>query len=146
VLDKKGSLPLTKNIFKNARKDTVIICVAKSVPKKRILEYHRKGIYVIPVPLKDDQLDLNYIFKRLVHYNIGTVLIEEGSSLAASVLERKLADKVLFFIAPIIIGGREALSSISGKGAEKIINSVKIKQTSYTQIGNDLLVEGYPAY
>jgi len=53
-----------------------------------------------------------------------------------------LADKVLFFIAPKIIGGRGAVTSVEGKGAEKVSQAINLKNVKVEMIGPDILVSG----
>ncbi len=51
--------------------------------------------------------------------------------------------KVYFFIAPKIIGGRKATTSVEGEGVEKAGKAIRLKRMSFRKIGDDLLIEGY---
>ena len=51
-------------------------------------------------------------------------------------------DKVLFFISPKIIGGKEAISPVMGKGISRVEQAVKLKEVKVHRLGEDLLVEG----
>ena len=53
-----------------------------------------------------------------------------------------LVDKVLFFIAPKIIGGKDSIGSVMGKGALRVDKAVKLKEVKLSRIGEDFLVEG----
>jgi len=146
ILDKKGVLSLTKNVFKNARKETVIVCIAEGLSRVKADRYIRKGIHVVRLPLRNGKLNLALLFNRLLQFDIGTVLVEGGARLAAAVFEEKLVDKVFFFVAPIIIGGEGALGSVAGRGVEKIIDAIKIKRLSCEEKGRDFLITGFPEY
>jgi len=50
---------------------------------------------------------------------IMSVLVEGGSILFGSLFDQKLVDKVVIFVAPIIIGGEKAKTAIGGRGVEK---------------------------
>jgi diaminohydroxyphosphoribosylaminopyrimidine deaminase/5-amino-6-(5-phosphoribosylamino)uracil reductase len=53
-------------------------------------------------------------------------------------------DKVSFFIAPMIIGGRDAPAAIAGAGAEKIADAINLHEVEITQHGRDVEITGYP--
>jgi diaminohydroxyphosphoribosylaminopyrimidine deaminase/5-amino-6-(5-phosphoribosylamino)uracil reductase len=75
-----------------------------------------------------------------------SVLIEGGGEVAASALEDRVVDKVLFFYAPKIIGGRGAVGSIGGLGAETVASSISLDKTRVRRFGTDIAVEGYVVY
>jgi len=54
-----------------------------------------------------------------------------------------LIDKVVFFIAPKIIGGTDAVPSVGGKSPVLLKNALTIKNMTVTEIGNDTSIEGY---
>ena len=74
---------------------------------------------------------------------ITSVLIEGGSSLNAHALEDGIVDKVLFFIAPKIIGGRDSFPSVGGKTFRKLEEAYRLKDTKIRRVGEDFLIEGY---
>lgn len=54
-------------------------------------------------------------------------------------------DKVALFIAPIIIGGRNAVTAVGGSGVERVTAALRLKDVVIARFGDDLLVSGYPA-
>lgn len=81
--------------------------------------------------------------KKLAQAGIVNILVEGGGTLIGSLFDERLVDKVLFFISPKVIGGRDAVSSIMGLGISRIDNAVKLRDIKFKHIGEDLLVEGY---
>ncbi|HYE65960.1 MAG TPA: dihydrofolate reductase family protein, partial [Pyrinomonadaceae bacterium] len=69
---------------------------------------------------------------------------EGGSSIAGRFIDAKLVDKVTFFIAPIIIGGRDAPAAVGGGGAQKIADAIKLQDVEIMRHEDDLEVTGYP--
>ena len=65
--------------------------------------------------------------KELGKIGITSLMIEGGSEIAASALKEGIVDKVIFFIAPKIITGREAKSSIGGEGIRKLKDALMLK-------------------
>jgi diaminohydroxyphosphoribosylaminopyrimidine deaminase/5-amino-6-(5-phosphoribosylamino)uracil reductase len=75
-----------------------------------------------------------------------SVFIEGGSTTLGKFFDEKLIDKIYFFIAPKIIGGKKSLTSIGGSGADSPTNSPYIKELSFTKLGEDILISGYLHY
>ena len=65
-----------------------------------------RGVRIIEYD--SERLDLGWLLERLGKMEITSLLIEGGSSLNAHALEDGIVDKVMFFIAPKIIGGKKS--------------------------------------
>jgi diaminohydroxyphosphoribosylaminopyrimidine deaminase/5-amino-6-(5-phosphoribosylamino)uracil reductase len=55
-----------------------------------------------------------------------------------------LVNKLTFFVAPLVIGGREAASAVAGLGAEKMVDALRLQNVEIMQRGNDVEITGYP--
>ena len=71
------------------------------------------------------------------------VLVEGGGKIIGSLFDEGLVDKVMFFIAPKIIGEDRSLSSVSGVGIKSIDKAIRLKEIKINQVGADLIIEGY---
>jgi diaminohydroxyphosphoribosylaminopyrimidine deaminase / 5-amino-6-(5-phosphoribosylamino)uracil reductase len=91
----------------------------------------------------NDMLDLGWLMDTLGKMEITSVLIEGGSSLNAHALEDGIVDKVMFFIAPRIIGGRDSFPAVGGKTFRKLEDAYSLKDTKIRRTGEDFLIEGY---
>lgn len=87
--------------------------------------------------------DLHSVLRELNERSLQSVLVEGGAHVAGAFLDAGLIDKVSFFIAPIIIGGRDAPASIGGSGAQRIADALNLEDIEITQRGRDLEVTGY---
>ena len=83
------------------------------------------------------------MMKKLAALKITNILIEGGGTLIGSLFDEGLVDKVLFFISPKIIGGKEAISSVMGRGIAHPDKAWRLTRVSLKHIGEDFLVEGY---
>lgn len=95
------------------------------------------------VVIPSGRVNLRNFLKDLGKKPITSILCEGGGELAASLLNEGLVDKVMFFIAPKIVGGRTAKTSVEGEGISKMTDTIKIKDFSARKIGEDFLLEGY---
>lgn len=98
---------------------------------------------VIRVPGADGGLDMALLMQELGAREITSVLIEGGGTTHASAFEAGIVDKVMFFIAPKIVGGRDAVSAVEGRGAERMADSIRLERMTATPVGDDLLIEAY---
>jgi len=92
------------------------------------------------------RVDLHDLVEKLGEMEITGLLVEGGAEVAASFLEAGLVDKMLTFIAPKIVGGKEAPGSVGGAGIETMDRAVHLKRVNSGCIGEDFFIEGYPVY
>lgn len=86
---------------------------------------------------------LEWLMKELGKREITSVLVEGGSSLNSYCLESGTVDKVMFFIAPKIIGGRESFPAVGGKTFRKLSDAFRVEDVTVRRVGRDILIEGY---
>lgn len=143
VVDSTLRTPLHSKIFSTASLSKVIIATTKYAPKSRVEAFRHKNAQVLVMRDKDGRVSLKPLMRRLAEMEIANVLIEGGGEIIASALKEKLVDKVLFFIAPKIIGGREAITSVEGDGVEAVNRAIGLKEVKIRKFGSDILVKGY---
>ena len=88
--------------------------------------------------------DVLSVLKVLGQRLVQSVLLEGGGSLAGAFIDAQLVDKATFFVAPLIIGGREAPGAVGGLGAAKMTDALRLKDVEITPRGDDLEITGYP--
>ena len=84
-----------------------------------------------------------HVMRELGRREVTSVLVEGGGATLASIFEAGLADKVMFFIAPKIAGGRDAVTAVEGKGAEFMRDAIPLERMSAQPVGEDILIEAY---
>ncbi|MDD5084737.1 MAG: bifunctional diaminohydroxyphosphoribosylaminopyrimidine deaminase/5-amino-6-(5-phosphoribosylamino)uracil reductase RibD [Candidatus Omnitrophica bacterium] len=146
VIDPDLKLPLGLRIFKTARQDTWIITKASLKSSRRWRCLERSGVRLVPVPCRSGKPILRRAMRELARCGIINILVEGGGETAASFLKERLVDKITFLIAPKIIGGRDAKTSVEGDGARKVSQALKLKNVTMRKIGDDICIEGIPAY
>ncbi len=147
VLDSSLKVPENANIFsKKSPALNIVAILRKSLKDRRILKkvekFNKKGILVIACPGKNNRIDLAWLLKELAELEISRLLVEGGGDTISGFLEQGLSDRVLFFIAPRIIGGRCAVTSVEGKGVDKVSQSINLKNVKIERIGEDILIGG----
>ncbi|MBI5409804.1 MAG: bifunctional diaminohydroxyphosphoribosylaminopyrimidine deaminase/5-amino-6-(5-phosphoribosylamino)uracil reductase RibD [Nitrospirae bacterium] len=114
-----------------------------SALQKKIDLLNNMGIRILQVKDKNGKVDLKALMKELGKLDITSVMIEGGSSISASALSSGIVDKVLLFIAPKIIGGKDSFPSVGGSSPALLKDALRIKNLQARKIGEDFLLEGY---
>jgi diaminohydroxyphosphoribosylaminopyrimidine deaminase / 5-amino-6-(5-phosphoribosylamino)uracil reductase len=91
----------------------------------------------------DGRVSLPALLDELGGRGILSLLVEGGAEVHASFFADGLVDKVYAYIAPRLIGGRDAPGPLGGKGAEHLVGSTLLQEMDLTKLGDDLLVTGY---
>jgi diaminohydroxyphosphoribosylaminopyrimidine deaminase/5-amino-6-(5-phosphoribosylamino)uracil reductase len=93
----------------------------------------------------EDKVDLPQLLKKLAEMNICSVLVEGGGQLNFSMLKAGLVDKVYAFIAPKLIGGRDALTPVEGDGFGELSQAVELENAETELIDGDILITAHVA-
>ena len=101
------------------------------------------GAELLELPSEEGPIDLKKLLEALGERGITSVLVEGGGILLGSLFDNRLVDKVVAFIAPIIMGGEEAKMPVAGKGVDKVMDAIKLERVSVGKLGEDLMVIGY---
>ena len=141
VVDGKGRTPPTARLFSEPGK--TLLALGKSVTPEEIRAFAQAGTEILGLPSASGLVDLEKLLKALGEREITNVLVEGGGILLGSLFDYGLVDKVIAFVAPIIIGGKEAKTAVSGKGVDKIADSLKLERISMEKFGEDLMISGY---
>lgn len=75
--------------------------------------------------------------------HITSLLVEGGGELAANVLECGIVDKIEFFIAPKILGGRDSRPVVGGMNPLNLDEAHLLQDKTVRQLGDDILISGY---
>ena len=84
------------------------------------------------------------LLKELGLRGVMSLFVEGGGTVLGSLFDLKMVDKVMAFIAPMIIGGKAASSPVEGSGAKLLSHAIRLRDVKVERIEDDLLVKGYP--
>ncbi len=143
VIDSHLRIPSRARVLAHRNRGRTILVAGPNAPDSRVRELRDMGAEVLVVEGGERRVDLRIVAERLFALGIMSVLIEGGSEIAASSLEAGIVDKLVFFIAPLLIGGREAPSVIGGRGAGPLTEALRLRDVRWDTVGEDIMVEGY---
>ena len=143
VLDEDLRLSPESQLAKTAAEAPVVVFTSANAKASKAGALESSGVEIV----RDESngRDLLSLLDQLGSRSLQSVLIEGGAGVAGKVLEAGLVNKVTFFIAPMIIGGRGAPNAIGGTGAKSLADAVQLEDVEVVQHGRDLEITGYPA-
>jgi len=115
VVDSPGRVPATASVF-DVSEGPVALCVAAGVRADAVAE---RGVEVVALPELEGRVDLRALLAWLGEREVLSVLVEGGPSLHAALLDAGLPDRFLAFVAPVGVGGRDALPAVRWDGASR---------------------------
>ena len=144
ILDPHLRIPLTARVFSKESPEPIILVTSlertRSAKAKELCQLNDCQIW--PATLKEGRFDLKPIFQRLAKIPLCHLLVEGGGETIAALLEAKLVDRVVWFLAPRMIGGRSAPTSVEGEGVQRLSQGTKVKEIRVRRFGEDLCLEG----
>jgi diaminohydroxyphosphoribosylaminopyrimidine deaminase/5-amino-6-(5-phosphoribosylamino)uracil reductase len=148
--------PLEAKVVTDKFAALTTIVVSKSAPKNRVAALAKRvnvtvaptikvgrGLCTAPRRAGDSaphQIDLRWLLRKLGAENVTSLLVEGGGEVNASFLLGGLAQRVAFFYAPKILGGRDSRKAVGGDGAKSLAEALQLRDVEWKRIGPDLLL------
>jgi diaminohydroxyphosphoribosylaminopyrimidine deaminase/5-amino-6-(5-phosphoribosylamino)uracil reductase len=143
IVDGEGRTPPDARVFSEPGK-TLLALGQATTPEKKAA-FARAGAEVVELPATASRVDLGKLMEELGKRQITSVVVEGGGILLGSLFDQDLVDKVIAFIAPVIIGGAEAKTAVAGRGVDQVAESFRLEGIKVVKLGDDLMVSGYVA-
>lgn len=139
ILDTNLTTPVDSKVYIDNAK--IIVITGENTSYEKIKKYS-ENIKFIKCKLKNEHIDLNIAVKLIYQEGIKSILVESGSILNKAFVEENLADNLIQFIAPKILGDKEGVSFIEGFERFKISECNNLNITSTKRLKNDIMLIG----
>ena len=143
IVDSHGRTPLGAKVFNPNSNAGTLIAVTEKAPLKKIEALKSAGADVLTIQAQEGRVCLSALMQELGRREITSVLIEGGGEINAAALQSGIVDKLMFFIAPKLIGGKDAPGPIGGVGIAHLAEAYELRDVKTSHIGADFLIEGY---
>ena len=137
ILDPKLQIPLNAVVLRDTN---VIIATTIKGDKQKRKKLESKGFTILT--FNKESIAIPKLLSALREREIISILVEGGGETLGNFIDAGVVDKVYAFHAPILIGGRNAIS-IGGEGVETVKKAVRLKNTTLKKFGDNLLITGY---
>jgi diaminohydroxyphosphoribosylaminopyrimidine deaminase/5-amino-6-(5-phosphoribosylamino)uracil reductase len=134
VADSQARLPAASKLVQSAARQPVWLLTG---PKAEIAQLHASNVRIIPVAVPDGMIDLAAALRALADAGLTRVLVEGGARLASSLLKSGLADQLLWYRAPSVMG--DGASAVSGLGISRLAEMPRVMRKETIRLGEDVL-------
>ena len=141
ICDSHLRLPMDSQIVKTAGKIRTIAAYtdAEEGTKKKLKS---TGVELLQISEKNGHVDLEKLIRTLGEKKIDSILVEGGGNIHGSLLQTGLVNRVYAYIAPKLIGGKNALPPVGGDGIEKMKDAVVLQNQEILHLGADYCIRG----
>ncbi len=153
IIDPELSLPLSKKVFRPPSSPVVmsgdfgetrdmhvlVACTDRAIADRRRV-YEKQGIQF--QSFGKTRVNIRRLLAHLGTVGIQSIFVEGGAGIHGAFHDAGVIDKVIFYIAPKIIGGEGALSAVGGAGTKLLDETLQFQETSWKNIGDDMKFVG----
>ncbi len=138
VVDGRGIVPETHRLF-DGEAPTLVATTERASDARRSAWRRAAEVLVL-----EDAGDGLIPFDRLMHElgkrDVQHLLVEGGPTLAWEMVEREVVDEVVFYFAPVLVGGEDAPSMLMGGGIPSIGDGLAVAIREVSRVGRDIKV------
>lgn len=139
ILDSRARTPLTSKVVSDEFAALTTVVVTRSAPARRVAALHRR-VNVWMAPARRGRVDLRWLLKKLGAENVTSLLVEGGGEVNAAFLLSHLAQRIAFFYAPKVLGGRNTRKAVAGEGARSLAETLLLEEIKWRRRGEDLFL------
>jgi diaminohydroxyphosphoribosylaminopyrimidine deaminase/5-amino-6-(5-phosphoribosylamino)uracil reductase len=143
VIDGHLRIPLRAKCLEETQPGQCVLATTEAASRERVEQLRKAGHKVLILRGRRGVIDLRVLIKELYKMQIQSVLCEGGSGLHGALLQARLVDKVVAFVAPKIIGGAASKTPVSGWGVHYMNQALMLEQVEMRMFDNDICLEGY---
>ena len=141
VLDARLRTPPRARLLSNGGPPVIVMTLrGASAARRRRLE--ERGALVIEAPGRNGRIAVGSALRELTRRGIASVLVEGGSEVLGSLLDARLADRIVLFVAGSLLGGRGAVPVFGGRGAARLRHAARMDRITVSPVGPDYRIEG----
>ncbi|HSE03516.1 MAG TPA: bifunctional diaminohydroxyphosphoribosylaminopyrimidine deaminase/5-amino-6-(5-phosphoribosylamino)uracil reductase RibD [Methylomirabilota bacterium] len=140
VVDSRARLPMDARLLQMGSRSRVLVAVGEAAPPQRLAALEAAGVTVLRCKSRDGRVDVTDLAARLLALDVTAVLLEAGSELTGAFVQRGLVDRVAAFVAPRLLGGKDAPAPAGGPGLS-LAAALRLTNMITRPIGTDWLIE-----
>ncbi len=141
IVDSNLSTPENSDIFSGDAQVIIVTLPSRPGQETENRKHLAAKAKILEVKEKSGQINLRDALKKLAQLQISNIIVEGGGTLIGSLFDEKLVDKILFFISPKIIGGKDAVSSVMGAGVKHVSQAIKLHDLKIRRFDEEFLIE-----
>jgi diaminohydroxyphosphoribosylaminopyrimidine deaminase / 5-amino-6-(5-phosphoribosylamino)uracil reductase len=147
VLDTHLRTPPDSRLVRTASEIPTLIATSEEAPEEQARNLVNLSVEILRLPTDIyGQVSLGALLQEMSRRDIISILVEGGGETHASFLTSRLVNRLAWFVAPKLIGGRAAPTSVEGEGARSMAEAVPVTDLRLRRFGPDVLMDGVPVF
>ncbi|HEV8572665.1 MAG TPA: bifunctional diaminohydroxyphosphoribosylaminopyrimidine deaminase/5-amino-6-(5-phosphoribosylamino)uracil reductase RibD [Actinomycetota bacterium] len=138
VVDGRGIVPETHRVFDGEA--PVLVATTEAAPQERRRAWRERGAALLVLDEGSSLVPLERLFAELGKRDVQHVLVEGGPTLAWELVTRRLVDRMVLYLAPKLVGGKEAPGVLEGEGVPGIGEAFSLDIEEVARVGHDIKV------
>ncbi len=143
VLDTRLSIAEDARLLQADLAGGTTVVTGTKVPEDKRARLARNGVHILSAALENDRIDLAALMAVLGAAGVTSLLVEGGGRVLASAFGAGIVDKVIFFLAPKILGGDDGVPICRGPGPALMKDCLPVKNMQVQMVDGDVMIEGY---
>ena len=143
IVDSRLRIPIDAKVLDMQNESKTIIATTHLADSEKIKALQGRGIDIIVTKSINGRVNLESLMTILGEKDIDSILLEGGPTLNYSALESGIVDKVMIYMAPMLIGGKSSKTAVEGEGIRKLSDAIQLEEISCRPMDKDILLEGY---
>ncbi len=139
ILDRRARSPLNSRLLTDAFADQTVVVVGQSAPSRAAAAIEKK-VTLLRAPEREGRINLEWLLNRLGRDGITSLLVEGGGEVHASFFAAQAVQRIAFYYAPTVLGGRNARKAVAGEGAHDLKTAWALTHPEWESVGPDLFV------
>jgi diaminohydroxyphosphoribosylaminopyrimidine deaminase/5-amino-6-(5-phosphoribosylamino)uracil reductase len=120
--------------------DRLIVVVTRAAPRSSVEALENAGAEVVVATGEHEPARVRDALDRLGDMGLASVLLEGGPHLAGAFFDAGEIDEVRLFLAPLLLGGRQARDPLEGEGVEHIADALRALTLDCEKVEEDLMI------
>jgi len=140
VFDSTARLPLDSQLVSAAPEPRLIVVTTRAAPRSAVEALENAGAEVVVTTGEHEPARVRDALDRLGDLGLASILLEGGPHLAGAFFDAGEIDEVRLFLAPLLLGGRQARDPLEGEGVEHIADALRAETLECEKVEDDLLI------
>jgi diaminohydroxyphosphoribosylaminopyrimidine deaminase/5-amino-6-(5-phosphoribosylamino)uracil reductase len=131
-------------VFDSSLPGRSLLATTVGADRRRGRKMRVSGVDIRAFP-GEGRVDIVGLLESLAADGVSSVLVEGGGDLGWSFVSSGTVDHVYAFLAPKLVGGRDAVSAVEGEGFADLAGALQLRFVRRRVLGDDMLLEAVPA-
>jgi len=146
VVDSHLRIPVGSRLVRSAGEAPLLVACRAGADEQKMGALRALGADVVPVPpgagCREGGVDIAILMAELGARGVTGILLEGGGKLAFSALAAGCVHEAVYFVAPLLMGGREAHTPLDGEGFASPGESAPLEGLAARRCGRDIILHG----